>query len=564
VSGEGNLIFVSRNRILQRVRHRLPFLLVLVFVCPLVSKAQIDGVSLGPYGSFTFGTPLDIDRQAVSTLGSNGLGTSSAQTFGAGLELSIPTFFSKNIGLSLIGKYSWSTGEFTSLAYASSDNSSNVESTQQFHLSSRYGTPSVALLAAFHLSDRWDLGLGGEFGYRVQDALTDWREILSPAGVLFVNSSTRDTVATGSAISSTPFRVAIPVFVGYTIPLGNGISLTSRLFGAADLNEIFAGYSSQSFSAGISLSLLFGKHDRAANDVAVVTPPPPASRPEPPSQPALSQPIPQSPPKPTPKQPIQSQSISPPPSPAHILASIHLEINGVAARSALVREVDTLIETFTALPEHVRVPKAESRLVHSYIVPDLSVSRFVESEEGVRGWKIRISQAGTILSEYSSDDSVETSAISAAIELGGAHGPAPILAELTVTNTQLATRSVWDTLSLIVDTTHIASRIEKQSYLFLPRATADLRHQDSLLIRNLLSSLDTSGILTISPLTSKGNACPEQDSLSSFVLSGIRASFLRPRRIELLDQPAIAEQAVSSAMRPTGDCGIIVRYVRGE
>lgn len=519
--------------------------MLLVFVCPLLSKAQSDAISFGPQVSYTFGTPLDIERTAVNTLGSNGLGTSYAHTFGAGVELHFPAIITRSIGLSLIGGYAWSIGEFTSNVFASSINSLSAPGTQQFHLSSRYGTASLTALLAYHLSPKWDAGFGAQMGLRVQDALMEWREVLSPAGAGFSNSSTIDTVPTSSSISSNPFRVAVPVFLGYSMPVGNGITLASRLFASADLNEMFAGYAAESFSAGIYFSLLFG-HGTAPprRDVPRTSPSPPHSQH---SGEGRAQHVP---------------TILPPntiPPPAHILAAVHLEINGVAAKTASVREVDTLIETFTALPENIRVPKAESRLVRSYIVPDLSVSRFVESEEGVRGWKVRISQAGRILSEYSSADSVEQSAMSASVELSGPNGPAPILAEMTVTNVQGTIRSVWDTLSLLADTTPVASRIQRQSYLFLPRTTADLRHQDSLMLRNLLSSLDTSGSLTISPHNSKFKECPEQDSLSSFVLSAIRASSVRPGRIELLDQPANSEFDATA-----GDCGIIVRYVRGE
>src|SRR5581483_5172001 len=310
--------------------------------------AQADSVfSFGPHVAYTFGAPQDIERSAVSTLGSNGMGTSYAQTIRAGLEVSIPKIFFRDIGLSLIGTYSWSTGEFTSRAYPSSDNASAAQSTQEFHLSSRYATASLTALLAYHLSDAWDVGVGAELGYRAQDSLTDWREILSPAGVRFANGSTRDTVATGTSISSSPLGVTVPVFLGYRIPLGRGISLAGRFFGTADLNEIVAGYAAQSLSAGISFSLLFAKNAAAPTDIPIVHAPPSQPKPSPSQQPATQR-----------------------PASAHILAAVHLEINSVAAKTATVREVDTLIETFTATPDGGRIPKAESRLVRSYIVPD--------------------------------------------------------------------------------------------------------------------------------------------------------------------------------------------------
>src|ERR1019366_6219844 len=157
------------------------------------------------------------------------------------------------------------------------------------------------------------------------------------------------------------------------------------------------------------------------------------------------------------EEPVQPAPVSPS---GNIHAAIHIEINGVSRKSTTVSEVDTLIETYFAVSgqmgghsEDVRIPEAESRLVRSYIVPDLSVSRFLESESGIREWHIRISQAGRILSAYSNDDTTQYSSMSASIELGGTnssdsiHTP-PIIAELTVTDTRGATRSVWDTLEL--------------------------------------------------------------------------------------------------------------------
>ncbi|MDP4241221.1 MAG: hypothetical protein Q8921_00605 [Bacteroidota bacterium] len=516
----------------------------------MASIAQQDSLhsfSLGPTISYTFGSPLNVHRAIINRFGSSGLGTSYAHTFGAGAELDFASLFSHYIGLSLLGQYESSVGEFTSDGYTSSDNSLSTPGTQQFHLSSRYGTASLTGLAAYHLSPSVDVGLGSQMGLRVQNALTDWREILTPSGATFTNGSTRDTVATGSAISSGAFRVAIPAFVGYSVSLGGGIALKTRLFGLADITEILAGYAGESFSAGISVSLLFGTSSSNASRNAAIAP------------------------KPIQRSVIVSSKdsiVAKPVSADHIHASIHLEINGVTARSATVREVDTLIEEYTVTPGKMHIPKAESRLIRSYIVPDLSASRFVESEAGIRGWSVRMTQAGRMLAEYSNLDSTQSNARSAAIELRSSDGkesahPAPIVAELTVTDAHGAVRSVSDSLELVTNVDRVASRIHKQEYLFLKPATAELHHQDSLLLRNLISSLDTGGTLTIAPLKSgpQMEVCSDRDSLSSWVLTAVRHSVLRPHVIELRNEPVDLSSRLSSSPKHS-DCGIIVRYDR--
>lgn len=545
---KGNSIRYYARRIvrLPALLKRAPVFLIL-FVLPRAAFAQADSLrslSFGPTFSYLFGSPLDVDRQVVNTLGSNGLGTSYAQTFGAGAELDFPSLISHHIGLSLIGQYSSSVGEFTSDVYASSDNSSSTPGTQQFHLSSRYGTVSLTGLAVYHLSTNWDVGLGAQMGLCIQDALTDWREILSPSGATFSNGSTRDTVATGNEISSNAFRVAIPAFVGFSLPLGNGIAFTTRLFGSADINEILAGYTGESFSAGISVSVLFGNGTSNASSREAAIPPNPIQ------SPVIASP--------------EDAVIAKTPSADHIHAAIHLEINGVAARTAFLREVDTLIEEYTATLGKARIPRAESRLIRSYIVPDLSASRFVESESGILGWTVRISQAGRMLTEYSNLDSTQSNAMSAAIELRGSDGsdsthPAPIVAELTVTDSRGAVRAVRDTLALLTDVARVASLIHKQEYVFFAPTNPDLHHQDSLLLRNLISSLDTAGILTIAPL--KSGRCADRDSLSSWLLSSIRLSPIRPRLIELRNAPVVGRGQMASD-RAYDDCGILVRYVR--
>ncbi len=486
-------------------------LLVLLFAgivaSPLLLKAQANPVFFEPTFSYSFGTPLDIDRQAVNSLGSNGLGTSYAHNYGAGLELSLPRLIASSVGLSLVGEYVLSNGAFSSNTFTSSDNSVSLAGVQQFHLTSNYQTASLALFGTYQFGGAMETGIGAQFSYRTTDALTEWREIFSPAGATFSNGSTTDSIATTAAISSAPFRIAIPAFIGYHFPLSDALSLESRLIGTVDLNEVFAGYASESVGIGLSIALCFSHAAHAESN-------------------AEQKPV-------APSPPVKAKPIAP--APAKIDAAVHLDINGVAAHHAWVREVDTLIERFAATVLDVRIPDATSRLVRSYIVPDLSVSRYMASQAGIKTWRIRITQNGRTVSEYSNVDSNERETMDAAIDLG-TNGTklAPLVANLQVTDRRGGTRSVADTLELTLDTVHTPERIERKEYYFLDPSNTNVKVQDSLLLRNLVSSLDTNATLMISPTASP---CPGYDSLARTVLLSVQASRTRLARIELLAHP---------------------------
>jgi hypothetical protein len=234
------------------------FFLLLSIIPFGAALAQDDTAStkifLGPLATYTFGSPVSINRQAghseLFSTGGKGVSWDNAVSLGA--RIMLPSLFARGLGFSATANYTVGSGTFKSNEFSLQGYPAD------FRIVSNYQTAGLQGLATFSLGEKWYVGSGLYMTARTKSDLSQHLELLSSdPSVHFANGSKDSTIASGEQLGTSRFHYGIPLAIGGRFPLSRTMYLTTEIFSQVDLGEVVRGYAGNAFSAGLSLGLLF-------------------------------------------------------------------------------------------------------------------------------------------------------------------------------------------------------------------------------------------------------------------------------------------------------------------
>lgn len=498
-------IFLSRNNlrsVLLRFFGHETRALALRLMCVVISLSATritaqEHVRLGVTGGYSYGRPTSIDRKlgAIETFGADGQGTSFENDLEFGARLELPNVFGGHSNLLLSLAYIRGNGEFKSRSFLDS----NAESVM-YRVTSLDDRAYVDGAMKQEILP-WLSASGGVWAsYRVRDSLSE--ETLK--GTITKNVQPRGTLATSR------FHFGIPLAFGAKLTLSNKFALEPEAFARVDLGEVFRGFSQDAFSIGGRLSLTLDLTPSVEETPKPVTQPPP-----------------------------------------HLHATVHFEVGGVSADHVTSGESDTIIHRYVMLPAahsqgaagtlpqagaslndivaaaHAIVaqrldslhPKMDDlRLFAPYvdqwqekssIVPNITISKYIESEAGVRSWQIDVERNGAAVVTLSDDSSLNSGALDRVFNYSGGGSRDTIVARLQAVDVKGTHAIANDTLVVTSSTTPLGTTVKDQFYIICDTSLALASWKQALISRAAHSSNEKSTI-TISPLAPVARECSHQ------------------------------------------------------
>jgi len=403
----------------------------------------------GPYLSYGFGTPLNINRSTgiIDVLGSSGLGTSTAQTFGVGAEGDFPTLFSNRIGLDANVGYEYSYGNFIS------------DGSQPFHLDSKFSSFSIGAMATYHLFPNWAIEIGAKASNRVSNSLVEW--VSNGSGV-------QTTIAQGDSISSSPFHFSFPLGLAYYAPIGDDRALKLGLSLSLDKKEGAGSFVWEWVSTGLSCSFLFGKSPDTID----------TSRPPPPPISISQAPV------------VHFEKVQ--------NGDVHIK-TGVAKW-----EIDTIQWYCTrshilSLLKHGYKEEPERNVPDLYLLTDsvklllqdIRAARVHVPDSDVPNWSMKVMEGSRVLRSYSNRSMLHLDEEADDIKIAPRVGksPLPIVAEYVVTNFSGVSDTGRDTLPVVINSHDSLPGRFEQDFFFVGDGEGKPTNNDFLLFRILKDSL---------------------------------------------------------------------------
>jgi len=229
-----------------------------MFIILCCGNALAQDLSNGRTGiitSYQYSLPTVMNRDpgVIPGFTSAGTGVSSQNTFGIGIQLQLPHFFSTGIGLSSSLLFCAGSGDFNSDIFIDSSEPARTQ-TEAFHIISHFQYVRFESALSFRLNSTLYCGSGFWAGYRIFNNILEQRTIIGPSNGTFGNGQNTDTVTSGEGISTSKFHYGIPLIFGAEFPFSDFI-LTTELFGQTDFEELFRGYLKESLSVGLRIAL---------------------------------------------------------------------------------------------------------------------------------------------------------------------------------------------------------------------------------------------------------------------------------------------------------------------
>ena len=507
--------------------------LVLILSATHPARAQyVAHTFIGILGNDEFGSPTTMNRDAgvIRTFGTQGIGLSWDNAFGASFYLQKPQFFSEKFGLSLLGGYSSSSGEFKSNYIQA------PTAVKDFRVISKTKKIGIETFATFSFSPKFFIG-GGVWGnYRLKNDITQHLEGIDPPR--------GDTIiASGEAISTSKFHYGIPLILGGRFPASDLISFNIETYGKIDLGEIFRGYAKQALSSGIRLGVSF-----SIDTISVPAPPLPI------------------------------------PETAVLLTSVHFTTNGKSIKTIIAHPMDTISTFYHMLPSRIyfetgrdllrsssfldiigkrmhdmseselqisssslnaesderaikralhieeyldsawEIPRSRIRIstIHtqersycelsdnskilspvtdeitqrSLAVSSISLSRFISSQAGIRLWRASIRDDNKVIARFSSEDSL--SADDPVLTLPD--NDKVLFAELHVTDNLGQTHEAFDTLEIRLANDETPLYLRKDVFLLLPDSSENSKKWIVPLQEKISQIISEKSIVCFQPL----------------------------------------------------------------
>jgi hypothetical protein len=227
--------------------------IVLFFICSvaLCQEQQRMPIYLGPIGSYSFGSPVSINRElgAVNIFTTGGKGISWDNSVGGGLRAMLPTLFSEKFGLIGTASYTKGSGTFKSIDFTYKGHPVD------FKIISNYQTVELSSLASYALSSKWFIDAGLYGSVRVASDLSQYIEITDTSH--FGDGTKEETAAFGDQLATSRIHYGAEIGIGGRFPVSNVLSIVAGTFTRFDFGEIARGFSASAISGGATLGVVF-------------------------------------------------------------------------------------------------------------------------------------------------------------------------------------------------------------------------------------------------------------------------------------------------------------------
>ncbi len=222
---------------------------------------------LGPFGGFDFALESARIPVYASSADCGEFTSGTAGVAGAGVLLSLPSFFDTRLGLSVAAGVARSRGTFVAVPAEPTtvaDRGTIISLEREYRLDHDLLRFSADLLATLQPAERLEIAAGASLGYQTSASFTQTDNITGPDDYAFPDGKTTRLMVDGTVLSRASVQAGPRIRIAYRLPLGPRLWLQPAVTAYADLLSPVREAQWRSFSVGGGAAVLFDLSPRAA------------------------------------------------------------------------------------------------------------------------------------------------------------------------------------------------------------------------------------------------------------------------------------------------------------